>query len=145
MVHLARLSYYRRRLAYAASFTLPAAAAVTPLAPCREDTLTQLFLNSVRRGKEVEACLAAKALGLHVTTLGASTASEGIYREVRMRALLCIARPLITGQQAATAGEHATMGRALRVVLAVALLLAGEGACWQRASSSGGPAWGASA
>jgi len=62
---------------------------VTPRSPSfrtlhcrREDTLTQLFLSSVRRGKEAEACLAAKALGLHVTTLGASTASEGIYQEV---------------------------------------------------------------
>jgi hypothetical protein len=48
----------------------------------REATLTQLFLSSIRRGKEVESCLAAKALGLHVTTLGASSASEGIYKEV---------------------------------------------------------------
>lgn len=55
----------------------------TPQPPYREDTLTQLFLTSLRRGKEAEACLAAKALGLHVTTLGASTASEGIYHEVR--------------------------------------------------------------
>ncbi|KAI3438373.1 hypothetical protein D9Q98_000805 [Chlorella vulgaris] len=47
----------------------------------REATLTQLFLSSIRRGKEVESCLAAKALGLHVTTLGASSASEGIYKE----------------------------------------------------------------
>ncbi|EFN57609.1 hypothetical protein CHLNCDRAFT_142687 [Chlorella variabilis] len=47
-----------------------------------EDTLTQLFLSSIRKGKESEACLAAKALGLHVTTLGASTASEGIYQEL---------------------------------------------------------------
>lgn len=53
-----------------------------PPAPCRQDTLTSLFLSSTRRGKEVEAALAAKALGLHVTTLGASTASEGIYQEV---------------------------------------------------------------
>ena len=77
--------------AAAAAATTPAAAATraaaaphraTPHPPCREDTLTQLFLTSLRRGKEAEACLAAKALGLHVTTLGASTASEGIYREV---------------------------------------------------------------
>lgn len=53
-----------------------------PAGVCREDTLTQLFLSSIRKGKESEACLAAKALGLHVTTLGASTASEGIYQEV---------------------------------------------------------------
>jgi hypothetical protein len=49
---------------------------------CREDTLTQLFLSSIRKGKEAEIELAAKALGLHVATLGASTASEGIYQEV---------------------------------------------------------------
>ena len=49
---------------------------------CREDTLTQLFLASIRKGKEAEIELAAKALGLHVATLGASTASEGIYQEV---------------------------------------------------------------
>lgn len=39
-------------------------------------------MSSVRRGKEAEAQLGAKALGLHVATLGASTASEGIYQEV---------------------------------------------------------------
>ena len=55
---------------------------------CREDTLTQLFLSSVRKGKEAEACLAAKALGMHVVTLGASKASEHIFGEVRRAAAL---------------------------------------------------------
>lgn len=63
----------------------------------REDTLTQLFLSSVRRGKEVEAVLAAKALGLHVTTLGASSASEAIYQEAQR-----VLEPLVlTGRSAA--------------------------------------------
>ncbi|KAL4447978.1 hypothetical protein ABPG75_005197 [Micractinium tetrahymenae] len=63
----------------------------------REDTLTQLFLSSVRRGKEAEAVLAAKALGLHVTTLGASSASEAIYQEAER-----VLDPLIlTGRSAA--------------------------------------------
>jgi hypothetical protein len=53
------------------------------LALCREESLTQLFLASIRRGKEQEVCLAARALGLHIVTLGASTATEAIYQEVR--------------------------------------------------------------
>lgn len=68
-------------------FTDAPLTALNPARPRREDTLTQLFLSSVRRGKEVEAVLAAKALGLHVTTLGASSASEAIYQEVGGRPL----------------------------------------------------------
>ncbi|PSC68232.1 Interferon-related developmental regulator 1 [Micractinium conductrix] len=64
----------------------------------RQDTLTSLFLSSTRRGKEVEAALAAKALGLHVTTLGASTASEGIYQEAEP-----VLEPLILSGKGGTA------------------------------------------
>lgn len=67
----------------------PASRLLPGACPRREETLTQLFLSSVRRGKEVEAVLAAKALGLHVTTLGASAATEAIYQEVCVCVCVC--------------------------------------------------------
>lgn len=82
----------------------------------REDTLTQLFLSSVRRGKEVEACLAAKALGLHVATLGASSASEAIYQEAER-----VLEPLIL------TGKSSAMRAAGAEALAVLCFVGSEG------------------
>ena len=78
---------------------------------CREDTLTQLFLSSVRKGKEAEACLAAKALGMHVVTLGASKASEHIFGEVRRCAALA-AEPVCVQHAAAALLRSSTSGSA---------------------------------
>lgn len=66
----------------------------------RQDTFAQLFLNCLRRGAPSEAALAARALGLHVITLGASDASEAIFRDAR-----AVLEPLLlTSKSTATKG-----------------------------------------
>ena len=43
---------------------------------CRQDTLTSLFLRSMRCGGGGEACLGARGLGLLSLTIGAGDSSE---------------------------------------------------------------------
>uniref|UniRef100_A0A1D1ZUG1 Interferon-related developmental regulator N-terminal domain-containing protein n=1 Tax=Auxenochlorella protothecoides TaxID=3075 RepID=A0A1D1ZUG1_AUXPR len=60
----------------------------------REETLFQLFLRSLRRGKGAEARLGARALGLHAITLGAGPAVERMHAEA-----LPVLEPIaLTGQ-----------------------------------------------
>lgn len=60
----------------------------------REETLFQLFLRSLRRGKGAEARLGARALGLHAITLGAGPAAERMHAEA-----LPVLEPIaLTGQ-----------------------------------------------
>lgn len=57
-----------------------------------------MFLGSLRRGGAAEATLAARALGLHVVTLGASDESESIFKD----ALPVLEPVILTSKSAAT-------------------------------------------
>ena len=52
-----------------------------PTPSCRQDSILQLLLSSIRRGGPTEASLAARGLALHAITLGAGDESAQLLRE----------------------------------------------------------------
>ncbi|GAB4824115.1 hypothetical protein N2152v2_011161 [Parachlorella kessleri] len=64
----------------------------------RQETFTQMFLGSLKRGGPKESELAARALGLHVITLGASDMSERIFKD----ALPTLEPIILTGKAVAS-------------------------------------------
>lgn len=82
----------------------------------RVATFSQMFLGSLKRGGPAEAGLAARALSLHLVTLGAGAEAEGIYKD----ALPVLEPVLLTSKSATTRAAAAD-------ALATACFVGGEG------------------